>query len=252
MNREEPIKLTRDCEVVQIPEGFRVRVARGTIVRIMQSLGDTYTVMTEYGTMVRIEGKDADALGLQLKQDSGEQANEKLTAEQVKERAWGALRSVFDPEIPVNVVDSSAANGNPPAIAHPVSKVLSRVLDVDNAVGCHGDSLMDRDHVLQTVVLNQLRQAAIGAGMGFDADNSSLLTDRAGEAQSFLTHARAHIHDHIARLGCVSPMEIDSGDLVESRKVQPDVRLVVSEVPAGCLVHPYSVIVEDALNALAV
>ena len=47
---KEPIKLIRDAEVVQIPEGLRVRLARGTSVRVMQALGDTFTVMTEYGT----------------------------------------------------------------------------------------------------------------------------------------------------------------------------------------------------------
>jgi hypothetical protein len=46
-------------------------------------------------------------------------------------------------------------------------------------------------------------------------------------------------------------MEVDAGKLVEGGQVQSDVGLVVSEVPAGCLMHPYSVIIEDALNALA-
>lgn len=101
----EAIKLSRDCEVVQIPEGLKVRLARGTVVRVMQSLGDTYTVMTEYGTMVRIDNKDADALGLQVKQAAVEQLAQPLTPEQLKDRVWGALRNVFDPEIPVNVVD---------------------------------------------------------------------------------------------------------------------------------------------------
>lgn len=101
----EPIKLIRDCEVVQIPEGFRVRLARGTTVRITQSLGDTYTVATEYGTLVRIDGRDADAIGLEVRKPTGETSTEKLTTEEVKERVWTALRGVYDPEIPVNVVD---------------------------------------------------------------------------------------------------------------------------------------------------
>src|SRR5262249_34873976 len=102
----EATKLTRDCEVVQIPEGYRVRLARGTEVRLLQALGDTFSVMTEYGTMVRIDGKDGDAMG---KKTAGAAAaatsNETLTADEVKERVWNAMRGVFDPEIPVNVVD---------------------------------------------------------------------------------------------------------------------------------------------------
>src|ERR1017187_3270855 len=111
MNVKTPVKITRDLEVVQIPEGYSVRLARGTEVRISQSLGDTFTVITEYGTMVRIAGKDADAIGETLTADKALTAggaltaDEALTAEEAKERTWKALRGVFDPEIPVNVVD---------------------------------------------------------------------------------------------------------------------------------------------------
>jgi len=109
----EAVKLIRDTEVVQIPEGYKVRLARGTEVRLMQSLGGTYTVMTEYHTMVRIDGQDADAIGLEPVKTAGTEdtagtegtAGTVLTADETRERVWGALRSVFDPEIPVNVVD---------------------------------------------------------------------------------------------------------------------------------------------------
>src|SRR5437763_345292 len=70
-----PVRLSRDLEVVQIPEGYQVRLARGTEVRVMQALGDTYTVMTEYGTMVRIAGKDAEAIGEVLKTDDAHVAD---------------------------------------------------------------------------------------------------------------------------------------------------------------------------------
>jgi len=104
---KESVRLSRDCEVVQIPEGLRVRIARGTEVRVMQSLGGTFTVMTEYGTMVRIDPKDADAIGEKTAEPvpATEPSETALTAEQVQERVWHALRSVFDPEIPVNVVE---------------------------------------------------------------------------------------------------------------------------------------------------
>jgi probable FeS assembly SUF system protein SufT len=110
MNTKIPVKISRDLEVVQIPEGYKVRLARGTSVRVMQALGDTFTVTTEYGTMVRIAGSDADAIGEVLKAaepaKTGESAgtSEPLSADQVKEKVWGALSGVYDPEIPVNVV----------------------------------------------------------------------------------------------------------------------------------------------------
>ena len=113
-----PVKLTRDLEVVQIPEGYSVRLARGTEVRISQSLGGTFTAITEYGTMVRIYGKDADALGETVVDPAAAPAvtpaaaAEPQTAEEVKERVWTALRSVYDPEIPVNVVELGLVYNN--------------------------------------------------------------------------------------------------------------------------------------------
>jgi probable FeS assembly SUF system protein SufT len=102
----QPIRLTRDCEVVQIPEGLKIRLARGTEVRVMQALGDTYTLMTEYHTMVRLEGTEADAIGRE-KHTSAVAVDEGApeSAEDLRERVWNALRYVYDPEIPVNVVD---------------------------------------------------------------------------------------------------------------------------------------------------
>ena len=99
-----PIKLSRDCEGTQIPSGEPISLPAGIGVRITQSLGGSYTVTTDMGHMVRIAGLDADALGL------------KPTP--VPERAWPrskaptwtpgsgtCLRTIFDPEIPVNIVD---------------------------------------------------------------------------------------------------------------------------------------------------
>ncbi len=113
-----PVRLSRDLEVVQIPEGYTVRLARGTEVRVMQALGDTYTVMTEYGTMVRIAGKDAEAIGEIVKADEAHAADvagpvdQALTADAVKEKVWTALRGVYDPEIPVNVVELGLVYNN--------------------------------------------------------------------------------------------------------------------------------------------
>jgi probable FeS assembly SUF system protein SufT len=107
MQTGDSTKLVRDCEVVQIPEGLRVRLARGTQVRLMQSLGGTYTLMTEYGSMVRLDNVNADAIGEQpaASAPSADALSEPLTSETLKTKVWDALRTVYDPEIPVNVVD---------------------------------------------------------------------------------------------------------------------------------------------------
>jgi len=95
--------LSRDCDAVQIPSGDKVKLASGSGVQITQSLGDTVTVITDDGLMVRLSGQDAVVLGLKLAPESG--APSDATGKSVEELAWDALKTCFDPEIPVNIVD---------------------------------------------------------------------------------------------------------------------------------------------------
>lgn len=103
MNSEKPIKLRRDCDAVMVPSGERASLLAGSTVWLTQALGGTYTVMTERGYSVRIDGQDADALG--LTPESNPKEHEKSAAGTVDELVWNELRSCFDPEIPVNIVD---------------------------------------------------------------------------------------------------------------------------------------------------
>ena len=102
----EPITLGRDCEAIQIPNGDQVTIPAGTPVRITQSLGGTYTVITAQGYMVRIAGKDADALGKEpvAALQAAEPTSSKGPAD-VESLVWGQLRTCYDPEIPINIVD---------------------------------------------------------------------------------------------------------------------------------------------------
>ena len=106
MKTDGPLSLTRDCEAVWIPSGDAVTLPKGMTVRVKQSLGGSYTVITEDGFMVRISEKDGDALGegTESKSPAGE-PNAALSKAEIEKRVWAALRTVFDPEIPVNVVD---------------------------------------------------------------------------------------------------------------------------------------------------
>ncbi|HTJ88063.1 MAG TPA: iron-sulfur cluster assembly protein, partial [Terriglobales bacterium] len=98
----QTVKLTRTTEVIEIPSGRVSTLPENMSVRIMQSRGDSYTVWTDYGQMYRIEGKDADSLGMQPS-DSGGSAPELV--EFNEQMVWDILKSVYDPEIPVNIVD---------------------------------------------------------------------------------------------------------------------------------------------------
>ncbi len=64
MNTEKSIRLRRDCTVIMIPSGEKVTLKMGTTIWLTQSLGGSYTIMTDRGYMARVDGYDGDALGL--------------------------------------------------------------------------------------------------------------------------------------------------------------------------------------------
>ena len=104
--------LTREVQAVQIPSGDPVELPALTKVQITQQLGGSYTVMTPYG-LARIDGNDADALGADLVAEQSAAAEKATvtkatlpTGEEPDEEAiWQQLKNVYDPEIPVNIVD---------------------------------------------------------------------------------------------------------------------------------------------------
>lgn len=102
MQQVTSVELKRDCEAVQIPAGHVVTLPAGTSVDITQTLGGTYTVHAG-GGLFRIASKDADALGLSVAATESSKAasTEKVTEEQI----WETLKTCYDPEIPVNIVD---------------------------------------------------------------------------------------------------------------------------------------------------
>src|SRR5438132_13739884 len=97
----QPIKLTRDCPVIEIPSGVHHTLTAGSAVRIMQSLGGSYTVTGESGGMYRVDAADADALGL----SAAALVPATPVTEFSEQMIWQQLRTVYDPAIPANVVD---------------------------------------------------------------------------------------------------------------------------------------------------
>jgi probable FeS assembly SUF system protein SufT len=105
MNTKEVITLRRDCEAIMIPSGEPMMLSAGMKVRITQSLGGTYTVTTDHGYMVRIAAKDIDALGMEAAASETIEASGPRGPAELEKIIWEQMRTVFDPEIPVNVVD---------------------------------------------------------------------------------------------------------------------------------------------------
>ena len=99
----EEVELTRDCDATQIPHGTPVTIPRGTVAIITQALGDTYTLqLPTIGGLVRIADTDADAIG---KKSRGLPTAADASGPVTEDMVWDQLKQVYDPEIPINVVD---------------------------------------------------------------------------------------------------------------------------------------------------
>src|SRR5258705_12637895 len=99
-----PVNLSRDVEAAVIPVGTKVTLLKGEQAYITQSLGGTYTVVVN-GNMFRIDGKDADALGLEASAQPTNVTGQPRSKEELEKEVWNQLKTCYDPEIPVNVVD---------------------------------------------------------------------------------------------------------------------------------------------------
>jgi len=156
----------RDIDAILIPLGTPVIIPEGAQVAITQELGGSYTVSVN-GNLARVEGKDADGLGI-VDKDATEPASEEVkTAEGPvdEKQLWDALRTVYDPEIPVNIVDlglvydvlivDTDEGGNAVEIIMTltapgcgmgpfiVDDVRAKTLDVENVTDVHVDLVFD-------------------------------------------------------------------------------------------------------------
>ena len=154
----DKINLTREVAAIQIPSGDALTLPAGTEVYITQKLGGTFTVATSQG-LARISSQDADALGIDMSEEKKKQEEaERLKDAPIEEQVWGQLKGVYDPEIPVDIVN------------------LGLVYD------CNVDKEGDK-----TVVLVKMTLTAPGCGMGpviaEDARNRVLSVPGVNQAQ---------------------------------------------------------------------
>jgi probable FeS assembly SUF system protein SufT len=98
------IELKREVVATTIPYGQKTTLPKGSQVEITQELGGSYTVLTDYG-LLRIEGKDADALGRESASKAVATAEIPTDAKAVATQVWDQMKTCYDPEIPVNIVE---------------------------------------------------------------------------------------------------------------------------------------------------
>jgi probable FeS assembly SUF system protein SufT len=136
----QPCTFERDCDVVMIPSGDEVSIPAGTVGYITQALGGSFTVFVD-GNLFRIAGVDADAIGKEPVLPPS--LPENATEEDVERLLWDQMKTVYDPEIPVNIVDLGLIY----RCEMHLDDSGKRIVDVDmtlTAPGCGmGDILVD-------------------------------------------------------------------------------------------------------------
>ncbi len=99
-NEDNRIRLIRDVEANMVPSGDKVNLVDGNIVQITQSLGGNYTIVIN-GNMAQISAKNADALGIEVEMPD----SDSISSEFSEQLIWDQLKTCYDPEIPVNIVE---------------------------------------------------------------------------------------------------------------------------------------------------
>ena len=101
-SENEAIVVQRDVKAVAIPAGVEVKLKLGSVGYITQALGGSFTVYLD-GNLLRVAGEDADAIGQDVVKPPELPPN--ATEEDVRKLAWDQMRTCYDPEIPINIVD---------------------------------------------------------------------------------------------------------------------------------------------------
>jgi probable FeS assembly SUF system protein SufT len=153
----EEVVVTRDVEATAIPYGDKLTLSAGSPVIISQALGGSYTVVTMQGYMVRIDGKDADAIG---KEVAAGPTSAELASRPLKDLAWDQLRTCYDPEIPVNIVELGLVHSceveDVPEGGHRIAVRFTLT-----APGCGMGDVLRQDIERKLVTLPNVREADV-------------------------------------------------------------------------------------------
>lgn len=147
----EQIEIRRDCDAVAIPQGTPVRIPAGTAAVITQSLGGSYTLqIPSMGGLFRVAGGDADALGLVV--ETGATPHASADGPVSEETIWAQLKNVYDPEIPVNIVDLGLVyDMRIQPLASGRSRVEVKMTLTAQGCGMGGPISMDAKHRLESL-----------------------------------------------------------------------------------------------------
>jgi probable FeS assembly SUF system protein SufT len=154
----QTIQLTRDCPVIAVPSGRRETLPQGAAVRIVQQRGGSFSVSNDIHALFRIDAENADALGLSastepLLQNQGK--NQELTEPLV----WDTLKTVYDPELPVNIVDLGLVYSVAIAPAQAGNSIAVRM--AMTSPGCGMSNVLKSDVESRLLRLPQVAEARV-------------------------------------------------------------------------------------------
>jgi len=158
MNSNEPIKLTRDVEGTVVPIGTKVTLQKGELARITQSLGGSYTIVVN-GNLFRLADKDVDALGIEVATKPANSTGQRRTFEELEEEVWSQLKTCYDPEIPVNIVDLGLVYN---CELTPIAETSSYRADLKitlTAAGCGMGPALSSDVQAKLLALDEITEA---------------------------------------------------------------------------------------------
>jgi probable FeS assembly SUF system protein SufT len=153
----EEIVLSRDIEGTAIPYGDKIPLTAGSPVIISQALGGSYTVVTMQGYMVRIDGKDADAIG---KEVVAPPSAEEVAGRPLVDLVWDQLKTCYDPEIPVNIVELGLVHSAEAAPLPEGGQKVS-VRFTLTAPGCGMGDVLRQDIERKVLALSDVREADV-------------------------------------------------------------------------------------------
>ena len=159
MHSNEPITLTRDVEGTIVPVGTKVTLQKGELAHITQSLGGSYTIIVN-GNMFRLADKDVDALGIEVAAKPASPTGQRRTPEELEQEVWSQLKTCYDPEIPVNIVDLGLVYD---CVLTPIAETSSYRAQLKitlTAAGCGMGPALSSDVQAKLMVLDEITEAS--------------------------------------------------------------------------------------------
>ena len=181
MNMHEPITVQRDCDAILIPQGTPISIPTDSIVFVTQALGGSVTVNVN-GNLARIAGKDLDALGMEPVPEISQRPD--LTNVETEDLVWEQLRTCYDPEIPINIVDLGLIYDcavKPLAADHGVSVDVAMTL---TAPGCGMGEILVEDVRYKLLQIPAVKEATVA--LTFDPPWDQSMMSEAARLQTGL------------------------------------------------------------------